>query len=172
MPPLDAERLERMALRYVERYATTRARLTRYLARKVRERGYDGEPPDLSALADRFAGLGYIDDRAFAEARAAAMGRRGLGRRRVFQALTHAGVEADDVAEIAPQIEDRRAETAIAYARRRRIGPFGPAESDRELRQRQLAAMIRAGHDFELSRRIVAMAPGESVEPLLDSDER
>lgn len=161
-----------MALRYVERYATTRAKLTAYLARKVRERGFDGPVPDLGAIAERFAELGYIDDLAFGEARAAAMGRRGLGRRRVMQALGQAGIEADDVAEIAPQIDGRRAQSAIAYARRRRIGPFGREAPDRPGRERQLAAMIRAGHDFDIARRIVAMAPGESVEPLLDSDER
>ncbi|HYZ48955.1 MAG TPA: RecX family transcriptional regulator, partial [Sphingomonas sp.] len=41
--PLDAPALERFALRYVERYATTRARLADYLSRKLRERGWAGE---------------------------------------------------------------------------------------------------------------------------------
>ena len=41
-PPLDAAALERLALRYVERFATTRGRLTDYLTRKIRERGWEG----------------------------------------------------------------------------------------------------------------------------------
>ena len=39
LPPLDAAALERLALRYVERFATTRGKLTDYLRRKIREIG-------------------------------------------------------------------------------------------------------------------------------------
>ena len=53
--PLDAAALDRIALRYVERFATTRARLADYLRRKIRERGWDGEPVDPAAIAERFA---------------------------------------------------------------------------------------------------------------------
>ena len=72
-PPLDAAALERLALRYVERYATTRAKLAAYLARKLRERGSADAMPDIEGLVERFANLGYVDDRAFGEMRAAAM---------------------------------------------------------------------------------------------------
>ena len=95
-PPLDRESLDRLALRYVERFATSRAKLADYLRRKVRERGWDGPASDPKALADRFAELGYIDDRAFAEARARSMARRGLGERRIAVAFRAAGIEAED----------------------------------------------------------------------------
>ena len=56
LPPLNAADLERFALRYVERYATTRGRLAEYLKRKVRERGWEGATaPDTIALAQRMA---------------------------------------------------------------------------------------------------------------------
>lgn len=161
-PPLDAAALDRLALRYVERFATTRARLAAYLVRKVRERGWQGPPADPAALAERMAALGYVDDRAFAEARASALARRGLGARRVAQEFRAAGIEEADAAELAPGIAARAADTAMAFARRRRIGPFGDGSADRALREKQLAAMIRAGHGFDLARRIVAMAPEET----------
>jgi regulatory protein len=90
--PLDVAAMERLALRYVERFATTRGKLADYLRRKIRERGWDGEPGDPVALAEKLAELGYIDDRAFAEARASALGRRGLGARRVAGALREARI--------------------------------------------------------------------------------
>ena len=62
VPALDRPALERLALRYVERFATTRGRLTDYLRRKIRERGWDGEMADPAAIAERMAELGYIDD--------------------------------------------------------------------------------------------------------------
>jgi len=55
-PKLDESRLNELALRYVGRFATTRAKLRTYLERKVRERGWSGDSePDPAAIAERFA---------------------------------------------------------------------------------------------------------------------
>jgi len=166
-PPLDAAALEKLALRYVERFATTRGRLTDYLKRKIRERGWEGALSDPAGLADKFAELGYIDDRAFGEARASAMARRGLGKRRVSGVLRRAGIGEDDVEALAPAIEERTLEAALIFARKRRFGPFAAVAPDRPQREKQIAAMIRGGHDFTLARRIVAMAPGEDIDQLV-----
>ena len=143
-PPLDADALQRLALRYVERFATTRGRLIDYLRRKLRERGWSGEAePDPDALAERFAELGYIDDRAFAEARAASMARRGLGARRVRDAFRRDGIDGEDADALAPTIDARAAEAALAYARRKRLGPYAAEPADRDQMARRLAAMAR-----------------------------
>ncbi len=171
LAPLKPADLEWFALRYVERYATTRGKLADYLRRKIRERGWDGEAPaDPQALAQRMADLGYVDDRAFAEAKAGAMGRRGLGARRVTQALRFAGIAGEDAEAVAPAIEADRTASAIAFARRKRIGPFAREAADRPLQEKQLAAMLRAGHALDIARRIVRMAPGEDAETLLADD--
>ena len=104
-PPLDGEGLERLALFYAGRYATTRAKLEAYLARKLKERGWagPGDPP-LRGLAERFTELGYVDDEAFAASRAASLGRRGYGERRVAEALRAAGVGE---AEAGPALSGR-----------------------------------------------------------------
>lgn len=163
LPPLDTAAVERLALRYVERFATTRGRLADYLGRKLRERGLaEGAPaPDLAGLADRLAALGYIDDLAFGTARASSMARRGLGARRVNAALHQAGLDEEDRSAISPMVIEAAAEAALTYARRKRIGPFAAGVADRPLREKQLAAMIRAGHSFTVSRKIVALSPGE-----------
>jgi regulatory protein len=65
--PLDQAALQELALRYVGKYATTRAKLRTYLGRKLRERGWEGDrEPDLEVLGNRFAELGYIDDASYA----------------------------------------------------------------------------------------------------------
>lgn len=157
-----------MALRYVERFATTRGKLRQYLGRKVRERGWEGvAPPDAATLAEKLADLGYVDDAAFGAARAAAMGRRGLGARRVTQELRHAGIEEEDTAALRPAIEARGPASAIAYARRRRLGPFAAEVPDRAGRDKAIGSLIRAGHGFDIARTIVAMAPGDPVDDLL-----
>lgn len=168
LTPLNTADLERFALRYVERYATTRGRLAAYLKRKIRERGWDGgAAPDTAGLAQRLADLGYVNDRLFAESKASAMGRRGLGARRVSQALRHAGIEDEDADAVAPAVEADASSSAIAFARRKRIGPFAREAADRPQQEKHLAAMLRAGHALDLSRKIVRMAPGEDVEALI-----
>ncbi|KRC82655.1 regulatory protein RecX [Sphingomonas sp. Root241] len=168
LTPLNPADLERFALRYVERYATTRGRLADYLRRKIRERGWSGDAaPDLTGLAQRMADLGYVNDRLFAESKASAMGRRGLGARRVSQALRHAGIKDEDADAVAPAVEADAPTSAIAFARRKRIGPFAREAVDRPQQEKHLAAMLRAGHALDLSRKIVRMAPGEDVEALI-----
>lgn len=160
-PPLDAAALDRLALRYVERFATTRGKLADYLRRKVRERGWEGAAVDPEKVADRMKELGYVDDRAFAEARAASLTRRGLGAGRVAIALRVARVGEEDAASVAPMLADEATATALDFARRRKIGPYAEEAADRPLREKQLARMVRAGHSFVLARRIVAAEPGE-----------
>lgn len=164
-PPLDAAALERLALRYVERFATTRGKLVDYLRRKVRERGWEGEAADPATLAERMAALGYIDDRAYAQSKAAALGRRGLGARRVSGALREARVEEEDREAVAPEVAERAIDTALAFARRKRLGPWGQVVTERAAREKQLAAMLRAGHPLDLSRRILALPPGSEPDP-------
>ncbi len=171
--PIDAAQLQEMALGYAARYATTAARLRTYLARKLRERGWAGDaPPETDALVARITALGYVDDRAFAAARTRDLAARGFGARRVRAALSAAGVSRDDVAATLDPSEatadadpdaDRRAAyaTAITFARRRRFGPFaretaaGHTATDPARQRRELAAMARAGHDFDIARRIL-----------------
>lgn len=164
-PPLDGEGLERLALFYAGRYAVTRAKLGAYLARKLRERGWGGEgEPPVERLVERFTELGYVDDRAFADARAAALGRRGYGARRVDEALRAAGIEEEDGVAARAQAADGAWEAAVRFAERRRIGPFAAVPPDRPAREKALAAMLRAGHPLAIVRRLVAAAPGEVPE--------
>lgn len=160
-PPLDAAALERLALRYVERFATSRGRLADYLARKLRERGAAGAV-DPRAVAERMAERGYVDDAAFAEARARSMARRGLGSRRVTQTLRQAGIEADEIARTAD--ESSPVEAALTFARRRRIGPFATTPADPKTREKQIAALVRAGHGYALARRIAELPPGTGID--------
>ena len=151
--PLDAARLEDLALAYVARYATSAARLQAYLSRKIRERGFEGDDPGIPAIVDRFLELGYIDDAAFARTRSEGLLARGYGRKRVAEALRAAGIEEDLREELAPnEWEERQA--ALKLARRRRFGPFGESR-DLERREKQIAAMVRAGHRFETARALV-----------------
>lgn len=150
-------------MNYVGRYATSRAKLGAYLARKIAERGWEGPAADVGAVTARMAELGYLDDRAFAEARGRSLGRRGYGARRVEMALRVAGIEAEDRAAAAPD-DAAAVAAATAFARRKRIGPFARAAAERPEREKWLAAMLRAGHSSILARLIVRLPPADDGE--------
>lgn len=162
-PPLDPAALQAIAVRYVERFQTTRARLLRLLQQKIRQRGWEGglPPPDIEAIADQMVELGYVNDATFAEARARGLSRRGMGAGRVKQALAAYGVDREIVSEALSGHDNWGA--AMDFARRKRLGPFGAGVADQKMRARQLAAMARAGHGFDVARRIV---DSDSVEAL------
>lgn len=166
-PPIDGARLEEMAIAYVGRYASTRTRLRRYLDRKLRERGWAGEaPPPIEAIVERCASLGYVDDAAYAAMKARDLTARGYGARRVDQALYGAGIDGDDGTEARRHAEDQAAEALLAFARRRRFGPFALEPiTDPALRQKQYAAMLRAGHGPRLVGRLLDWRWGEEVGP-------
>jgi len=171
--PLDPPSLRDLALSYVARFATTGARLEAYLARKLRERGVaedaEGRPAelDIPGLVSDFAARGYIDDASYARSRSRDLTQRGYGTRRVEQALWAAGVEEEVRCEALPG-EARAREAALLLARKRRFGLFArgaagdplgdeddadrsPEEVSARSRQRekQIAAMLRAGHDYD-----------------------
>jgi len=161
-PPLDAAKLDELALHYVGRFATSRTKLVDYLRRKLRERGWGGQgEADLDGLADRLVRLGYIDDRAYALAKARSLTGRGYGERRVQQALVMAGIDEEKAGDARELAETESVSAALRFARRRSIGPFAPAVPEPRDRERALAAMIRAGHRFGLARAIVDLRPGE-----------
>ena len=166
LPPLDENRLGELALRYVTRYATTRSKLRSYLARKIRERGWDGgREPDLAAIADRFAEQGYVDDSAYALAKSEALTGRGYGKRRVLEKLRFAGVDEEHGRAAREHADAEAVSAALRFAERRRIGPFAAAPpSGPKEREKALAAMVRAGHSFPLARAIVGTAPGADID--------
>ena len=163
--PLDPEQLRELALRYVGKYATTRAKLRQYLARKLRERGWAGNAdPELRRLADRFAELGLVDDAAYALAKSRSLSARGFGKRRLIEQLRQAGVDEADGADAAAHAEDESVDAALRLAQRRRIGPFAAQAPDPRQREKWIAAMVRAGHGFALAKAISALRPDPEVD--------
>jgi regulatory protein len=182
-PPLDETKLRDLALHYAARFATTGARLEDYLRRKIRERGLaenaDGRTidPDIPALVARLVELGYVDDDAYARMRARDLGARGYGGRRVEETLRHAGVSEGLRAAHAPdEAASRRA--AALMAKKRRLGPFGAQADDatplarRKAHEKAVAAMLRAGHQYDHVKAILGAAGPDAVEEwLAEADE-
>ena len=162
--PLDPSRLEELALAYVARFATSSGKLGQYLRRKLHERGWEAEgvagtEPDVPALIERLVSAGYIDDAGYALGRASGLHRRGYGDRRVEQTLRGAGI-AEEVRASVQGDEAASRLAALVLARKRGFGPFGaerpdPGPKDPKTRQKQFAAMLRAGHPLDSVRILI-----------------
>ncbi|MBI1244989.1 MAG: RecX family transcriptional regulator [Alphaproteobacteria bacterium] len=173
-PPVPTpERLEKAALRYLERYAASaegvRRVLTRSVERAVRAGVAEREPAlaAVDSVVARLLDRRLLDDRRFAEGRAASLARKGLPRVRIAQRLQMSGVGADDVAgaleELAESgIDDPAA--AVLFARRKRLGPFADPSRRAALRERHLATMARAGFSLDLARRVVDAENPDEIE--------
>ena len=173
--PLGAAKLDELALAYVARFATSRAKLTRYLARKIRESEWIDDVDAMTAcesIADRMEQLRYLDDRQYAAMRAGAMTRRGLGVQRVKAQLFVDGIAEEDSGEAIETAEGAAVAAAVGFARRRRFGPFAVrASDDPKQRERQIGAFLRAGHSMTIARRILAVSPGDDAALAVLDDE-
>ena len=176
--PLDEMRLQGMALAYVARFATSAGKLRAYLRRKLRERGWveDAPEPDIDALVTSYVEKGYVDDEGYARAKSAGLLNRGYGARRVDQQLHAAGIGEGLRARFAPD-EFARREAVVALARKRRFGPFSregarsetrASEDWAKQREKQLAALIRAGHDFDHARKVIDASDPASLDEWVD----
>jgi regulatory protein len=170
-PPLEGPQLEELALGYAARFATSAAKLHSYLRRKLRERGWSGEgEPPVAGIVARLIAAGYVDDAAYAKTKASGLLRRGYGARRVDQALNAAGIDATLRKEAGGGAPEQRA-AAVRMARKRRFGPFGSQRLDRAMRERQIAAMLRAGHPLDSARRIVDADSEAALEQWVEAAE-
>ncbi len=172
-PAPDQSALREAALRHLSRFATTEAGLVRVLERRVqrwaRAAEAEGQPvgPVLAdarrlsrEVAHALVEAGAVDDAAFAAARAARLVRNGRSRRVVAAHLAAKGVGAELAGSVLPADGDELP-SALAFARRRRIGPFR-GETDPPTRMRDLAALARAGFSRDVAERALRMAADEA----------
>lgn len=167
--PVTVTRLENVAAAYVARYDASSARLRAVLMRRVLRARREAAPivADVEAVIDgivaRYVRSGIIDDARYAERNAARLHRRGTSQRYIREKLKLAGIDRDQTdraldatrAELPGDATDLDLRAAVALARRRRLGPFRAAADRRERRNKDLAALGRAGFALDIARRVV-----------------
>ncbi|AMJ63520.1 hypothetical protein AXW83_07460 [Bosea sp. PAMC 26642] len=159
--------LQRAAMHYLERYAAPSAQLRRVLQRKVLVscRHHGAEPSAFDAMLDevvaKCVSSGLVDDRRFAEARAATLRRKGQSARAVAARLSAKGVDRDLVAQHSTATEEQELAAARIAAKRKRLGPW--SRGDRAAsRQKDLAALARAGFAMQIARTVIDGAGDEA----------
>ena len=170
-PPTE-ERLQRSAIHYLQRYASSKENLRRVLQRKVLRaaRALDLEPHDFDAaiasVVTRCENMGLVDDAAYAETKVAGLRRRGRSTRRIKMMLSAKGVDAEIVDHALIQNPAGDHAAAIKFAKRRRMGPWRTGENEPKRREREMAALCRAGFSYALARRIAEASDVDSLDEM------
>jgi len=176
IPEISPAALEQAAFAYLERYASSSENLRRVLMRRV-ERAVRAEVIErdegrrlVDAVVARLEDKRLLDDRQYAEARARSLSRQGRSSARIAQRLAAKGVDADAAkAAIGAAIEDGHSDlrAALMLARKRRLGPFRIKSERKERRERDMAALGRAGFSFEIARKVIDAESPEAIEAVL-----
>jgi regulatory protein len=176
---MDAALLERWALAYLGRFASSAENLRRVLMRRVRRRLPDdreavaGAAAAIDALVARYCASGLVDDAAYAAARARARLRRGQSLRTIRAGLAAKGVAAENAEAAIDNLREEGGDpdlaAAVAFARRRRLGPYrrARAEGADELRLKELGAFARAGYSRAVAEAVFDCATPEEAEALV-----
>ncbi|MEP4034782.1 regulatory protein RecX [Roseibium polysiphoniae] len=164
------ERLTRSAIHYLDRYSSSAANLQRVLERKVMRAAHfhERDPAEFSDMIDAVVAkcqrTGMVNDVTFAETKVASQRRRGRSQRQIEARLRSKGVSAEIVTQALEQSDTSDLEAAVIFARRRRLGPWRTRGARADYRDKDMAALCRAGFNFDMARHIVDGSP-EDQEP-------
>ena len=162
-----ASYLENSALYYLERFSTSRANLERVLMDKVRRSVYTHDTDEhegrgfVSLVLDKMEGLGFINDKAYAEMRVRTLRRSGGSVRQIRGKLLQKGVpehlveSAIEVHAEEEGLQDPELMAAVTLARKRRFGPWCDPDVREERRDKQLATLARSGFSYDTSLTVI-----------------
>jgi regulatory protein len=71
------------------------------------------------------------------------------------------GIGTDIIDRTANVSDEGALEAAMIFAKRKRIGPYAKDPASTDNRQKMIAALLRAGHSYEVSRKILALTAND-----------
>lgn len=170
---ITPDSLGRIALHYLERYATSSENLRRVLIRRIRRSAEahgtdpDEQMPHVDALITRYQQSGLLDDQAYARMRAESLHRRGSSGRMIRMKLAAKGVASDAIDDALESLNEMVANADLSgacnYARRRRIGPWRLRDRS-DYRDRDLASLARQGFGYDIARKVIDAEDTETLE--------
>ncbi len=163
-PPVDGAQLLRLAQDYVGRFwgpaASLRRVLLRHAQRSVRDHGSDAGQlqREMEGIIAMMVEAGAVNDRRFAELRAATLAERGVSQRMVAQRLRQRGIAGEDVDHAIAELKGGGGDLAAArnLVQRRKLGHLRPPEERKLSRDKDLAVLLRGGFGFDTAKKALA----------------
>ena len=166
-PPLTAGWLQAEAVQYLQRWPASEVRVRRLLWKRVKRAqsfhgGTEAEAaPLVEEVMDALRRHNFLDDARYARLWIDSLRRRGTSRRMIFKKLKEKGVAQEEIAAALDAHEpeeggDSEHASAVAYAKRRRLGPYRvPLDESWERKKKDLASMARAGFSYGVAQSVL-----------------
>jgi regulatory protein len=162
-------RLREAALAYLDRYESSVQSVRRTLRRRIERWAMkDGTPAEegsiaaIEAVIEDLKRTGLIDDARYAGVKARSLFNSGRSGRAIGAYLAARGVEPAVIGDAlesrtddAENYQEPDLDAARRYARKKRLGPHRPPEQRAEKRDRDMAALGRAGFSWSIARSVV-----------------
>jgi regulatory protein len=171
-PPITASYLEHATAWYLERHHTTSSHLKRLLMQRVTKslQLHGGDKSECIVLVDaeiaRLVSVGLLDDAQYARDRARSLHRRGTSAVKIKGALGAKGLSQNEqvtaVATLKETDADPEYTAAVAFAKKRRLGPWRLRDVDADGARKELAKLGRAGFSYGIARRVLNAQDDES----------
>ena len=160
-------RLQNIALYYLQRFDTSTQKLREVLQKRVNEYArFDKEFKRNDAyrwveeILEKFAECHYLDDVRFAENKISSYLVAGKSRRYIENKLKEKGVGEEIIAECFEESEYDSWKVILNFARKKKIGGFREDEEKRkEMRQKDMGVLVRAGFEYDMVMRILDYNP-------------
>ena len=160
---ITKNRLKNIALYYMQRFDSSVDNLRQVLKRRVSDYAYANPEFDkneahawIEELLQEFEGYGYLNDERYAESKVRGYLLSGKPEKYIKIKMQQKGVDSGLVDNILDVEEYDVEEMALRHAKKKKLGPFmANLELRKEKRQKDLAAMIRAGFDYETAQKVI-----------------
>ena len=166
--------LRNIALHYLQRYASSTGNLKSILKRRVMRSARFHEVSIreasiwIEALVEQLVRSGVVDDHTYAEGRMWTLFRRGVSPKRISQQLIQKGVNPEIIQEVIVKLHSETSNPNLSAAKklvkRRRLGLYRQPSKRAEQQGKDLAAVARAGFDFQTARRVIFAETIEELE--------
>jgi regulatory protein len=162
---ITKQRLKNIALYYLKRFDSSVDNLRRVLKKKVYDYAYYESSFDkketfdwIEELLEDFERMGYLDDRRYAEFKIKDYLLSGKSERYIQTKMQQKGISQELISSILSNKDYDVEKMAIRHAEKKKIGPYrNDEEARKNNRQKDLAALVRAGFDYDVACRVIGM---------------
>ena len=153
---ITPQRLKNIALYYLKRFDSSTDNLRQVLKRRVNDYAYHHPEWNkqeayqwIENLLEDFERYGYLDDARYAEIKVKNYAMSGKSARYITGKLKQKGISESMVTALLEEQEYDPFETALAFAKKKKLGPFRDEDKQAEFKQKDLGTLLRAGFDYD-----------------------
>lgn len=154
---ITPQRLRNIALYYLKRYETSTANLRQVLRKRVNDYAFYNKEFDkqeayvwIEDIVADFLRYGYVNDERFAEIKIRDYIQMGKSVRYIKAKLKEKGLNDDLVEQLLETQDYDELEAALKFAQKKRIGRFRATDKQVEYKQKDMAALARAGFSYDV----------------------